>query len=133
MQTDYDAHKASYKLFPRRVKRQGPKADHLHPSSAEVRNAWSCSYTPHAYLCLGTWLTMGYLDIWSTRRFGSQVTGRTSSVLSRSRVPASVINIENMSHKALQYEKQSAENGSRGIFQNVVYIKYTSDSGQYLG
>jgi len=33
-------------LFPRRVKRLGREADHSPPSSAEVKNGWSCTSTP---------------------------------------------------------------------------------------
>jgi hypothetical protein len=34
-------------LFPRRVKRPGREADHLSPSSAEVKKTWITTSTPH--------------------------------------------------------------------------------------
>jgi hypothetical protein len=50
VQNGSGAHPASYLVgsrdsFPR-VKRPGREADHSHPSSAEVKNAWSYTPTP---------------------------------------------------------------------------------------
>jgi hypothetical protein len=34
-------------IFPMRIKLPGREADHSAPSSAEVKNGWSCTSTPH--------------------------------------------------------------------------------------
>jgi hypothetical protein len=50
VQNGSGAHPASFLMRSRgsfsRVKRSGDEADHSPPSSAEVKNAWSCTSTP---------------------------------------------------------------------------------------
>jgi hypothetical protein len=50
VQNGSGVHPASYPTVPGNlslgVKRPGREADHSPPSSAEVKNAWSCAFTP---------------------------------------------------------------------------------------
>jgi hypothetical protein len=71
------------------LKRPGSEADNSPPSSAEIKNAWSCTSTPRTSSWYGTWLS-----IWTTLSFTSwsntlrgavaqysvYATGRTSGV-----------------------------------------------------
>jgi hypothetical protein len=55
------------------VKRPGREADHLPPSSAEVKNAWSSTSTPQ-YVFMA-WCLVKHWDKFTFTRTGSERTG----------------------------------------------------------
>jgi len=59
MKTDYEVHPASNATgiessLSLGIKRAGHEADHSPPSTAEIKNAWSYTFT-----CRGAWLSTG--------------------------------------------------------------------------